>query len=264
MKRNFGALLELLGNRLQVALQEPNPINRCLGCVRAAESAIAQMKEEVLADPFLSREEEIHHFKHEAPELYSQLFYYLCLVQIESDRPYADPDCFQASLRLRKEQLDEYFRLHDHICRYYNQGCTFQDDHLFLRRPTGQWSGDEIGAFIPPDFTIGAHWISWIKANDRVRNFVREELARLSGQQPRIQWTGNRADAIVAFRALHLAGCFSKNTLKEVMEWVQDQLGVKTGQFHVALNEASIRKDPVAFLRKLIDLLTQKFDSMLD
>jgi hypothetical protein len=264
MKRNFGILLEELGDSLQAALEEPNPIARCLCCVRAAEAAVAKMKEELLADPFTCREEEIHHFKHEAPEIYSQLFYYLRLVEIETGRPYADPGRFRASLGEQKELLDEYFRRHDHICRYYSQGFTFQDEHLFLRRPTGQWSGDEIGAFIPPDFTIGAYWLSWIKANERLRDFIREELAVFDGKQKGIRWTGSRVDLITVFYALELTGCFNQNTLKDVMEWLQEQLGVKVGQFHVAINETALRKDPAAFLRKLTDTLLKKFDSMLD
>jgi hypothetical protein len=272
MKRNFGGLQEELGLALQAALQEPNPVGRYIRCVQAAESAIARMKEQVLADPFPTRDEEIHHFKHEAPEIYSRLFYYLKMVQIEADRPYADEDRFRVLLRQTRDELDTYFRLHDHICRYYNQGQSFQDAHLFLRRPIGQWSGDEIGAYIPPDLTIGTYWVLWIKANDRLRNWLREELA---GPHPasaadvkkasKLRWTGQRVDLIEVLCALHLCDCFNNGqaTLKEVMKWGEEQLGIKVGQFHVALGEMSLRKDPVPFLKRLSDLLVRKYDSLL-
>src|SRR6267142_4108191 len=176
MKRNFGGLQEGLGKELQAALTEPNPITRYLGCIQAAETAVFRMKEMVAADEFVSRQEEIHHFKHEAPEVYSQLFYYMQLERIEADRPFADDEAFRALLCRRKEEVDEFFHQHDTICRYYNQGQTHQDEHLFVRRAVGQWSGDEIGTFIAPDFTIGTYWVAKIKANDRLRKWVREEL----------------------------------------------------------------------------------------
>jgi hypothetical protein len=266
MERNFGRLQEEFGEALGKALEETNPVNRCLACIRASESAIARMKEMVVADPFRSKEEEIHHFKFEAPEVYGQLFYYLELVRMETDRAYTDAGSFLVALRRKKEALDEYFRAHDHICRYYYQGFDHFDEPMFVRRSVGQWSGDEIGAFIPPDFTIGTYWVSWIKANDRLRRWIQEELEpgdpTARAKQRKIRWVKSRVDMLEVFCALHLDGCFGDRPIKEVMEWVEEQLGVRVGQFHSSLNDMSIRKDPVQCLHRLTAVMTRKFNSM--
>jgi hypothetical protein len=129
-----------------------------------------------------------------------------------------------------------------------------------------------VGTFIPADFTIGTHWISWIKAYDRLRDWIREELAEASSawhfestkNRPRLQWTGSKADLVVLLCALFLAKCFNNGlcTLKEVMEWGQEEFGIKMDQFHVTLGEVSIRKDPIKFFKTLIEKISRKFDSM--
>src|SRR5579859_858208 len=233
MNRNFGRLQEETGEALQEALKETHPISRYRGCIRILESAGHQLKEMVVTNPFATREDEIHHFKHEAPEIYSQLFYYLELNRLETDRDYCDPKAFLAVLRRKKIAIDEYFQEHDAICRYYSQGSAFQDDYLFIRRPTGQFLGDEIGTFIPPDFTIGTHWFSFIKANMRLRDWIREELAKgeavwegeSAKRKPKLRWTGTRADLILLLCALSLTGCFNNGelTLKQIMEWGEEE-----------------------------------------
>jgi len=270
MKRNFGSVYEQLTTALLAALQGTNAINRYMNCARAAESAIARMKEMVLADPFPDAQEEIHHFKYEAPFIYSELFYYLRLIELEHDRLHAHPDRFRAILIRKEQELDDYFLIHKHITRYDREGASYQDEHLFLRRPVGQWSGYEIGAFIPPDFTIGTYWLSWIMANERLQDYVREELAAPPPFPPdtktatKLPWTTNKSHLIVLLYVLHLGGCFNKNSLKEVMEGFGELLDIDLGQYHSALNKISFNKDPAAWLKTLPDIFLQKLDSLLD
>ncbi|GGB01517.1 RteC domain-containing protein [Puia dinghuensis] len=272
MERNFGRLQEELGKALQETLKESNPINRYIGSIKVTSEAILRMKEQVAACPFEGKAAEIYHFKYEAPEFYSRLFYFMELNRIEAGRVHKEPAAFIALLGQERRRLEEYFRQHDHICRYYNQGSTFQDEYLFLRQPTGQWSGDEIGTFIHTDFTIGTYWVSWIKANDRLRVWIREEMEQMEPEAAgarkmrKLKWTGGRAALIEMLSAMHAAGCFNngKHTLKQVMEAGEEIFEVKLGQYHVALNEMSTRKDRAQFLNSLVRVLLGKFDSLLE
>jgi hypothetical protein len=47
------------------------------------------------------------------------------------------------------------------------------------------------------------------------------------------------------------------------METAGGLMGVKVGQYNVTLNETGARKDPVAFLKKLVEVMQQYFDSKL-
>jgi len=267
MKRNFGYLQEELGKELQAALEEPNPITRYSECIRAAQSAIRRMKEMVAGEGFESRADEIHHFKHEAPELYSQLFYYQKLKEIETDRPLSNPKDFRSLLLRSKEEADMYFRKAGNLPRYYSAQDTHLDDHLFVRRSEGQWLGDPIGAFIPSEMTPGTHVFAMIKANDRLRQWIQEEMDLLNGVQRshRLRWTGTRIDLITLLSALHLAGVFNngKITKKEIMLWAEEEWGVKVGQYDSAMNDKASVKNPTAFLKRLLDIMVQKFDKLI-
>jgi len=265
MKRNFGGLQEELGADLQIASNEPNPITRHIACIRVLESAVIQMKKMVTADPFLTQEEEIHHFKYEAPEVYSQLIYHQKMLKIVSAMRHAGPERSRDRLRRKLEQLERWFEKNETVCRYHDTGASYLDGQLFVQRKEGQWLGDTIGAFIAPDFTIGTYWISRIKANEQLQEWIREELEKPEGGYGcKVAWTGPRIDLLILFDTLWEAGYFEKNQLKDVMEWAGAQLGVKVGQFHSSLNEASNRKEPAALFKKLLAVLKSKFDAMLD
>jgi hypothetical protein len=273
MSRSYGRLLEGTESRLREALKEAHPASRYVGCIKVCEAAIHQMKEAVLSEPFADGVEEISHFKYEAPEIYGQLFFFLSLKRIEEGRPHSDPEAFQKSLLQEKQRLDEFFQEHDHICRYYNQGATYLDQHLFMRRPEDQWVGDERGTFIPKDFTIGTFYISKIKANGRLRNWIRSEFESVSGVRKEepvrknlpLRWSRPKSDLVLLLDALFEAKCFNDGlcTLKEVMEWGEEVFGVTLPQYHVTIGEISIKKDPFKFLKLLTEAIRRKFESLL-
>lgn len=186
MKRNFDAVHEQLITALLAAMQEPNRAIRYTYCLHLTESAITQMKEMILADPFSSPEEEVLYMVYEAPILYSQLYYYRAQLEFKDWRTYAGASWSD----LRPRQITE--------------------------RPS------------------------------------------------QVTWTSSKINLIALLYVLTLAGCFNKNTLKEVIESFEGQLKLDLGQYHSALNKASFHKDPAAWLRTLPDILTQKFDSLLD
>jgi hypothetical protein len=275
MKRNFESLHEALIEALQAEENQPNPMHGYLRSIGHIEKAISEMKEMVHSDPFPGKQEEMHHFKNQAPEIYSQLFYFMRLSGIESIRSYTGPDRFRFLLQQEMQSVDAFFQSHDAICRYCSTCSTYQDEHLFTRREYGEWSGAEIGAFIPNDFTIGSYWVAWIKANSRLRSWIKTELEKggtehemIGGKIIRkLKWTGHRVNFIEVFTPLQLAGCFNdgKVTLKEVMEWGEAILEVKPGQYNVALTEMSLRKgSQTSFLDQLAGILRKKFASLLE
>lgn len=273
MKRNFEILHRGLSEVLQEAAKEADPVNRCLRSIQQVQEAIRKMKEMVLADPFPGKEAEIHHFKNEAPEIYSHYFYFMELCRIVTKRAYTEPLEFENILRQEMQGLVDFFNSHDHICRYYYQCSTHSDEYLFTRRESGQWLGDEIGALISPDFTIGTYWISWIKANERLRRWIKTELENIEPVKDeggnkkgrRLTWKAHKVDAVELLASLHLAGCFGKSTLKEVMEWGEETLGIKIGQYHVVLGEIAIRKiERIKFLSGLQNVLEEKLDMLVE
>lgn len=267
MEQNFGQLLEKLGKELEAASSEPNAVNRYLACIRVAESAIAQMKDTVAVRGFDSPEAEIQHFKYGAPAVYSQLFYYLSLQRIEADRGFSDPEDFRSLLSRNKEVVDKFFHENEAITRYYNLGETHLDHHLFLRRPGGWWPVSMPGLFIPEDFAFGTYLLGWIKAYDRLRRWIKEEMDPQERIKPSltVRWTGTRIDAILLFTALHLLGVFNhgKIAIKDLMAWVEEVLHVKVGQFHAATDDKASTKDPVEFFKRLLAVMEKKFDGMI-
>jgi len=267
MKRNFGYLQEELGKELQAALEESDPITRYNECIRAAESAIRRMQKIVAAEGFETSADEMHHFKYEAPDLYGQLFYYQRLKEIEADRPFAKPKAWRSLLQRCSEETDGYFRKAESMCRYYSSRQIHLDNHLFMRRQEGYWLAEPIGVFIAPDMTGGTYVFAMIRAYERLRQWIREELDSFNGVQRihRLRWTGKRIDLITLLSALHLAEVFNngKVTKKEVMLWAEEELGVKLGQYDSAMNDKAAVKNPTAFLQRLLDIMVRKFDKLI-
>lgn len=221
-------------------------------CVRVLQEGVEEMKKEVERQPFADKAEEIRYFKYQAPKIHGRLFFFMKLVQIESCRQYYSRGRFDELLTGELRESELFLEKHAAICSYYYKGDVFWDDFLFTRRGRGEWSAEEVGAFIDEHFTLGAYWVSGINANTQLRNWVLAEMeeGRLpaEGARPKnlhkLVWSANKVDLVELGWSLQLQGCFNdgKATLKEVMEWLSENLGVDLRNYNVTKGEIAMRK----------------------
>jgi RteC protein len=267
MNRNY---FETLRPKIEATLdksEEDSPaITKYLACVEVINEEIEKNKKLIQEQPFDSKQQEMLYYKREAPEAYGQLVFFTKLARIEGARKYRSPKSFRELLQEELLESDAFLHKHDDMCQYYYENRTHLDDHLFTRHSHGEWSGDEIGAFIHEDFTIGAYWLSWIKAHERLRSWLGaalDETAEESApkQANRLPCLAKPVEMVEVFKSFHLAGWFGKATFKEVMEWVRDELCVKIGNYDIILQELAIRKTSRT---KALDRLKDELGKWLD
>ena len=243
-------------------------------CVIVLQESIRDCMNEVETDGFPAQAEEISFFKHAAPRMYGRLFFYMKLAQIECWRRYNSREKFGDQLRGVLQEADIFLDKQASLCEYYFQGKTYLDEYLFIRRDHGEWSTEEVGTFIGQDFTLGSYQVSWIIANQQLRDWVVSELAKLECavvEGPKksvkaLKFTGNKVDVVELVYALYLKQCFNrgKATLKDVMEWFAVNWGIALDGYHGTINDMEIRKKSrTKFLHELMEELEAKMDEKL-
>jgi RteC protein len=162
--------------RLEAALQEigneKNPVLRYDRSMAEVRAAIGDLKEYLQANPFAGMAEEIFYFRELAPRIYSRLFYFMKIHQVESFRQYASAARFQETLESELQGIEDFFLRHNDICRYYYQQTRYWDEQLFTRRGRADWPVDDISIVLDADFSLGSYWVSWIRANERYRGWL--------------------------------------------------------------------------------------------
>jgi hypothetical protein len=157
--------------------------------------------------------------------------------------------------------------------QYNFRDNAFWEECLYTSQGHGDWWADEDVIHIGEDLTIGSYWTAKNQANADLREWLTAELAALNDtgseglrKKNRFIWTANTVDLVELAWALHLAGCLNngKCTLKEVMEWFEEEFGVKVGKYHITIQEIAQRKKTrTKFLDLLMEKLTEKMDSTL-
>jgi hypothetical protein len=252
-----------------------DPIGRYQDCKTFLEEVITGMKIRLRTESFPDQEAEIRYFKLEVPAVYGAHMYYLKVVYLEMTGQYLDRERFKVLLKNELHATDDFFARHTDLLRYADSHEPSWQTCLYTRHGQGEWLPEETAVFIGEDMTVGSYWTARKRASAGLRWWIWAKLASLEdegGMSPGIgngkaglSWTSTIIDLAELVYALHLKGSFNhgKATLKEVMEWFAQQLGVNLDNFHTRLNEIGQRKKVDKFLRELAAALNEKYDSKL-
>src|ERR1700730_11013718 len=111
----FEPVLRQLVAGLSATEYETNLIRRFTVSLKLANEAIADLKRELHANPFSGKEEEILYFRDEAPLIYSRLFYFMKLFQIESQRAHRSKESFRALLEEHVQGVEDFYERHQEL-----------------------------------------------------------------------------------------------------------------------------------------------------
>jgi hypothetical protein len=270
----FDTILAQVDAGLREMQQESSPVCRCEGCIKVLQAAITALKRELLLNPFADKEEEIVYFRHQAPAIYSRLFYYMQLLTIERHRLFLTRDNFRVLLQEKVQGIEEFYVQHMEILQYSCRKSLKWDLCLYTRQGEGEWWAEEEGLYIDEDFTIGSYWSAKTQANADLRLWLENELKELDepvdgkgkGATGGLAWTDKLVDLVELGYSLHEAGCFNNGeaTLKQVMELLEKSFGVKVGKYHIMFEEIGRRKTGrTKFHDRLLKKLIEKLDSMV-
>ena len=261
-----------LENQLEAALaeigREENRNTRYDRSLKRVRQTIRELNGYLEANPFPGKPEEIYYFRELAPRLYSQLFYFMKLYQLEAWRPHAGGERFREVLEQELAGVARFYEQHKSVCHYYCQHATYWDDYLFTGWGHGEWAAEEAGLYIGADFTLGSYWVSWILANERLRVWLLENLAALDrpegkpgerGKLPKLPWKGTTTDLVEAIYAMYLAGSFGKATLREVIEFVAEIFDIEINYVYTLIEQVLNRKrHPTKYIDRMRAGLVRK------
>ncbi|HEV2478061.1 MAG TPA: RteC domain-containing protein [Puia sp.] len=227
---------------------------RCMGL---AEEAIAQIRAELLSDPFVDKVSEISFYKEEAPWVWGYYLYYSRLVEIEVWRKVRSPERFRELLQ-KELRLAEVYAEEHVVCEYYYRGLSGVDGTYFTRGG----SGEAMEMFLDRDMPTGTYELAWMRAYELLRVWLAEEMEMLEykslglEQRRKLECALAPMEAIELFKGLHEAKIFKDWTFKRVMFWVGENMGIAVTNYNSLLQDLVRRKtNPTVFLNKVTEAL---------
>ncbi|HWB93598.1 MAG TPA: RteC domain-containing protein [Puia sp.] len=224
---------------------DSNLLSKCKDCINLSLAGIKDLKSQIVTEGFSDESEEIRFYKEDAPRVWGLYIYYNRLVEIEVWRKTRSAEKFRELLRAKLYEAELFPEKHS-ICEYYYQDRT-DLDRLYFTRQTIPEDG-QMGVFLDNGFTIGAYWLSHMRANEALRSWIHRQLAaehsadQESGKIKKLTCYAKPVEIVEVFKAFHLKNWFGKASFKEVMSWVRETLDVNTSNYNITLQEIQRRK----------------------
>jgi len=240
------------------------------------EKCIKILREEVVQNGFLSKQEEIDFFKHIKPQIFSKLIYYVKLYNIESRRPRSSCKFQIKYLNNQIDKLQVYFNDNLEFYHYYRRGATTLDDQYFVRGKSDLRSPTESFHFFTDEqfSTCQDSTVATIMAYDMLIVYLQQEIEKLETntdntkfntmkQLSKLFWTGSKTELTELIYALHSSGAINSGTadIKEMASLFEQVFNVDLGNYYHTFIEIRARKcSKTKFLDKLVESLNRRFE----
>ena len=234
---------------LTIQENEPNALKMAALSMQCAIDLLRQLRA-TLQDHIFDNNEEILFYKTIEPFFASRAIFYNKLYNLEIDKPQADPATLETYFKRHLTTLEALYERHRFIYRYIRSGATYLDKQLFFH--PGNDTSFAINGFEPPvDNSLQVcynHIVAHLQAADLLAKYILQEIEIL--RQPgtintsKVVWTAKIVGLIELGYVLHASGVLNngKLTLKETMEFLENVLHVKVGNYPRSFQEILCRK----------------------
>jgi hypothetical protein len=259
-----------LKETLKEVEKENNILCRYSMRVQAIRKALEKMRDYNEKNPFASKAEEINYFKNLAPRLYSQLFYFYKIYQVELEKYYAQKQKMELFYRSELAVIYDFYQQHGEFCRYFHFGSTNLDEHYFTK---GDWEEtviDDVAVMMGRDYCVGSYWAARVIANQELQKYLEEELYNLQNPQGekratkskrKLKWLAGPTDLIEVCEGFYLTGAFGDATFKEIIEGAEEFYDISLGHFYNTSQEIGRRKKAKAkYCDEMSDAINKKWD----
>jgi hypothetical protein len=231
-----------------------------------------EMKNIVTKNSFKDQSEEILFFKTIKPQVLSKLIFYDKLFLIESRRPKAF-HMQEEYLKLKIQELNNYFDENQALCLYYWKGDTILDEYHFLRVNKKQTTSNEINiCSADPEFSTQHDFtFACIIAYENLIKNLENEIAKIhlhstltdTVYSTVMRWTGNKIDLVELVYALHSINCINNGNIdiKEITEALSKLFNIELDDYYRTYQDIRMRKTERT---KFLDKLKQSLQNRLD
>jgi len=249
-----------------------NPAKRAHDAIEVVFGVVLKLKDFALSYGFTDDAEKIRFYKEYKPLFVSELYYYLQIYRLESERP--EPSRLQkVYLRKRIKAVTDWFDEHKAYCKYARSGHTDRDAEFYLpgyqhEIYTALFSFDRDPAFC----TAKGHEAALLLANRRLLTELESQMAALKKSSggflglPKLKWTFKAIDLVELIYGLYLTGAINngKAELKDIAETFQQVFDVKLDNYSFTFTQSiHYRKSgSIRFLREMIEAILRKLDEL--
>jgi len=255
----------------QEAMDSPSTLQRADRSLKITEASLSKLRDFTGTYTFRDEAEEITFFKDIKPRFHKELFYWTELKHIELNKPIADHKEAKRYILRILASIDLFLQRNHRLYTYYKLGHSLEDGQLFLRnRKNPSLLPDEATELDRNFSTVASTILARIMAMEEVVEWL--NIQRIAAEspdshtegQPKLNWTGSKAQLIEIVYALESYGVFNngKTNVKEVMEYFQYCFNVpKVANYYGYFQGMRIRKkDRTPFLNGLIDHTLRRMD----
>jgi hypothetical protein len=260
----------------RIVREETVPFKILSEILSFVRSALRELKEYILKNPFKNEAEEIYFFKHIKPKFYCLRIFYLEWYDLKTSNNVGVAETLKGFYHDELKVVQHFFRRIAFHYKYYRLGATELDSLYFLR-------GMEVqSALIPevpehdPEFSTSQDYLfSKIKAYEMLQAFILKEIGRLDNpgggeteiKLPKLQWTGEQVNLVELIYGIYYTGQLNHGNVE-----VKDIIALVEAVFQVEIKAAyhvfgNIRRrksiSPTAFMDKMREAILKRVDDDL-
>ncbi|MBX2950067.1 MAG: RteC domain-containing protein [Crocinitomicaceae bacterium] len=243
-------------------------------CTQYCEVMLSKLRKTFLHVNNLEEANEIIFFKNIKPLFVSRLIYFICVYNIETNRPNGSIKFKRKYLQLELAKIKNYFDDNLEFYRYYRTGSTYLDHKYFVRgKQDIRLNIDTYVYETDPEFSTSHDFkISTILANDLLQVYLENELNKLDFQtieknnntvpKNAIRWTGSKVALIELMYALHTSGQFNNGQadVKAIAAYFEKTFDIELGNYYRVYLEMKIRQNSTKFLDALATSLEKRME----
>lgn len=243
-----------------------------LSMVYRLQDILTDLRNQLQTYMFPSKEEEIHFFKNQKPELLGRLLYFYKIYHIEAQCPTGSNEVIKLYINKELDNLNYFFNRNLDFYQYYRSHSTIYDEYYFLRgkidirlcTDSAQFNND-------PKFSTGYDYkVAKIIANEMLRIYLNKKSQKLENEncikihqiKTTICFTGKKAALIEIGYALASSGDINHGNveIKELMNYLSVMFNINLGGYYDAYIAMKERKDRTSYLNKLIEGLIKRMN----
>lgn len=239
---------------------ETEPFKILSEILKGVRTALKDLRDYVLKNPFVDEAQQIRFFKHIKPKFYSLRIYYLECYGIQTSVPVGDLETVKCFYQDELKTIQHFFQRISFHYQYYRLGATELDNLYFVL-------GKEVQSVLIPEIpepdaefsTSQDYLFSKIRAYELLKDYILEKLGQIDPKSIPVElypkpnetsiltWTGDKTNLVEVIYGLFYTGQLNNEnaSVADIIKWMEQHL-------HIDLHRA---------YRNFLDIRTRKRDS---
>ncbi len=210
--------------------------------IDAINSFLKVVRDQVVAETFKDKLEEVYFFKFEKPAYVSLKIYHIAQFTLLKQKPAGTPELIRVYYLEELRFIARFFKRHAFHYEYFRSGFTELDELLFIRGVAVQSALIQDVTDIDPQFSTNCDYLfAKFMAYELLEEFILEELKQLDQQNASVipmiggkkwfDWTGEVINLVELGYGLYLSKQIGggKAGLQEIFNWLEESFGVVIG-----------------------------------